>query len=178
MAKRGTTGQTLAVVVASCLGVLAGCGSTTSCTAPAPESTTKVTVLLGAIAPPPVPTTLTRGCSRRAVVVTAQPETTLSALCLVVGSELVVNLAKQVRGGPRWSGPPSLLGKSVLVENFNGAADGGYTTRFRAAAPGMAEVIAESNAACAFVAPTPCSLPVFVTTLDVRVAAMKSRTGA
>jgi hypothetical protein len=131
-----------------------------------------------ATVPAPVPTTFTRGCSRQTVVVTAQPGTTLSALCLVVGPELVVNLAKQVPGGPRWSAPPSLSGKGVFVENFSGEVDGRYTARFQAVAPGMAEVIAESNAACAFVAPTPCSLPALVTTLDVRVVGMKSRTGA
>ncbi len=102
----------------------------------------------------------------------------LSALCLVVGTELVVNLAKQVRGGARWSGPPFLSGRGVLVENSSGAVDGRDTGRFQAAAPGRADVMAASEAACAFAAPTPCSLPAFVTTLDVRVVGMKSRTGA
>ena len=147
--------------------------------APAQESTTKVTVLAGAASPVPVPTTLTRGCSARTVVVTAQPGTTvLSSLCLVVGTELVVKLAKQVRAGTGWSGPPFLSGRGVLVENSSGAVDGRDTGRFQAAAPGRAEVMAASEAACAFAAPTPCSLPAFVTTLDVRVVGMKSRTGA
>jgi hypothetical protein len=133
-----------------------------------------MTILPGATAAAPVPTTLTLGCDSRRVVVTVQTGTTLSALCLVVGTELVLNLAKQTPGGNRWSGPPSLSGKGVFVESFSGAVDGRYTAHFQAAAPGRVEVIAESNAACTFSVPTPCSLPVSVTTIDVRVMIIKS----
>ena len=140
---------------------------------PAHEGTTVETDLPGSTVPVPVPTTLTRGCSRGTVAVTVQPVTQTSAICLTVGAHLVVNLAKQASDGPRWSAPPAVSGNRVLVEGFRGTVDGTFRAHFLAAAPGRTEVTAESNAACVFVAPPtpPCSLPVFVTTLDVRVAA-------
>lgn len=148
-------------------------GGPTTVTAPA---TTRVTALPGAALPGP--TTLARACVRRTVVVTLQPGSTLSALCLVVRAQLVVRLARKGPGGPRWAGPPFLEGKGPLVEVFTGKTDGRYTARFRAAKPGSAEVAAGSNAACRFSGRTPCSLPVFVSAVDVTVVATAPATPA
>ena len=123
------------------------------------------------VSSPQDPRTAPAICHNGVVIVVEQPRTQLLSACLVVGSSLVVDLRRTSSQGPRWLGPPLAASSPVLVPTFSGSVNGLLTSHFIARKAGTMQVVSQSNATCTFQLPSslPCSAPVFVTTLVVRV---------